>query len=147
MEGANTVSVFCFPSPRSAAVLIVLAVKYSEGISSYFVREELIEKFRPGEISAAKLVSSSMPRHADARHRGGGDRGEAFSHFPSPKLEKLATRKARSRASRIFCGTLSGTRSSHGCIVSIKGKVMQILFILKGMSFYWLFCFSRCPWC
>lgn len=53
-------------------------MKYPERISSSFAREELIGKFRPGEISAAELPSSSMPRHADSLARGEGNGGDLW---------------------------------------------------------------------
>jgi len=63
-------------------------MKYPERISSSFTREELIGKFRPSEISVAELLSSSMPRHANAgtrkerrRLRGKGRWGWHFHTF------------------------------------------------------------------
>lgn len=58
----------------------------------------------------------------------------AFSHFPSPKLEKLAVRKACRERFRIFCGALSGTQSSHGYIVfQSKGETMHTLFAKRNV--------------
>lgn len=72
MEDTNSICLLRHLSSCLLAVaLIVLAAKYpGRRISSSFAREELIGKFRPGEISAAELLSSSMPRHADASSRG-----------------------------------------------------------------------------
>lgn len=60
-----------------------------------------------------------MPRHADTLARGGTGEtvGEGAGIFTLSFPEVGETRHEESRASRIFCGTLSGTRSSHGYTV------------------------------
>lgn len=59
----------------------------------------------------------------------------AFSHFPSSKLEKLGVRKACRERFRIFCGTLSGTQSSHAVISRSNQREKRcILYSPKEMS-------------